>query len=42
MTAAGFGATRPVTDNETVEGRVTNRRVEVVITRILRPRKGSG
>ena len=39
VTAAGFGATRPVTDNETLDGRVANRRVEVVITRILRPRK---
>ena len=39
VTAAGFGATRPVTDNETLEGRITNRRVEVVITRILRQRK---
>ncbi len=33
--AAGFGGTRPVTSNETDEGRETNRRVEVVITRIL-------
>ena len=33
--AAGFGPTRPVTDNETLRGRETNRRVEVVITRIL-------
>ena len=33
--AAGFGPNKPVTDNETLEGRETNRRVEVVITRIL-------
>ncbi len=33
--AAGFGPTRPVANNETLRGRETNRRVEVVITRIL-------
>ena len=29
--AAGYGATRPVADNETEEGRATNRRIEISI-----------
>ena len=35
--AAGYGGRRPVSENETEAGRVANRRVEVVITRILPP-----
>ncbi len=31
LTTAGFGATRPVADNATAEGRQANRRVEVVV-----------
>ena len=40
--AAGYGGRRPVTSNETEQGRITNRRVEVVITRILPTRKSAG
>ena len=36
VAAAGIGPRRPVASNETEEGRRQNRRVEVVITRILR------
>ena len=36
--AAGFGAKRPVASNESERGRETNRRVEVVITKIIPPR----
>jgi len=32
MTAAGFGKTRPVTSNDTAEGRQKNRRVELVVS----------
>ena len=35
--AIGLGARKPIASNETREGRETNRRVEVVITRILPP-----
>lgn len=31
MTAVGYGLTRPVADNATVEGRAKNRRVEILI-----------
>lgn len=32
MTASGFGATRPVASNTTLEGRTANRRVELART----------
>ena len=35
VSATGFGARRPVADNESSEGREANRRVEVIITRIM-------
>lgn len=31
IVAKGFGPTRPIASNKTVEGRATNRRVEIVV-----------
>jgi len=35
--AVGFGSVRPLASNETPEGRAINRRIDVIITPIVKP-----
>ena len=37
VTASGYGATRPIANNDTPEGRAKNRRIDIVLTPIQEP-----